>query len=78
MDLPLIWAIVLPWTSLQGALSNKSNVPPVHGHHSTIYGQITDSNKIFAALIKESAPHFMIVQFPSTTSIQFNYSDVHN
>lgn len=78
MDLPLIWATVLPWTSLQGVLSNKSNVPLVHGHHSTIYGQITDSNKIFAALIKESTPHFMIVQFPSTTSIQFNYSDVHN
>lgn len=53
---------MLPCASLQGALSNKSNVPLVHGHDATIYVQITDSNKIFAVLIKESAPYSMVVQ----------------
>ena len=64
--------------SLQGELSNKSNVFYASGHHSTIYGQIIDSNKNVAVLIKESASHFMTVQFPSVAPIQFNYSDVHN
>lgn len=55
MDIPF----ELHSASLQGALFNKSNVPPVYGYHSTIYGHITDSNKIFATLIKESPPFLL-------------------
>ena len=46
-------------------VSNKSNVFPRVNRsacdHSTIYGEITDSNKNVVVLIKGSAPDFMTV-----------------